>query len=122
MDNELIKLLKLAQGDRTLNAFARHSDVSAGNLSRIMNGQKPTPEVLKKLSLKAHNGIRYEDLMMAAGYIEDNEILSIKEKDDGEYTIALHNSDGYDADLPPEAIKELKEYIEFLKHKYGKSN
>ena len=47
MENKLIRLLKLAQGDRSLNAFTRHSDVSTGNLSRIMKGQKPTPEVLK---------------------------------------------------------------------------
>lgn len=67
---ELIELLKKAQGDRTLNAYARHSDVSAGNLSRIMNGQKPSPEILKKLAFKAHNGVTYEQLMNAAGYIE----------------------------------------------------
>jgi transcriptional regulator with XRE-family HTH domain len=35
-------------------------------------------------------------------------------------TAALHRADGYDENLPPEAQKELADYIEFLKHKYGK--
>lgn len=35
-------------------------------------------------------------------------------------TIALHNTDGYDDDLPPEAMKELEEYKDYLRHKYGK--
>jgi len=35
-------------------------------------------------------------------------------------TCALHRTDGYDENLPPEAQKELEDYIEFLKHKYGK--
>lgn len=76
METELIRLLKLAQGDRSLNAFARHADVSPGNLSRIMNGQKPSPEVLKKLASKSHNNISYEQLMAAAGYIDTNLPLS----------------------------------------------
>jgi repressor LexA len=68
---ELTELLKKSQGNRTLNAYARHADVSAGNLSRIMNGQKPTPEILRKLSEKAYNNITYEQLMKAAGYMEN---------------------------------------------------
>src|SRR6056297_1473529 len=35
-------------------------------------------------------------------------------------TAALHRTDGYDENLPPEAQKELADYVEFLKHKYGK--
>jgi len=73
MENELIRLLKLAQGDRSLNAFARHADISPGNLSRIMKGQKATPETLKKIANKAHNNISYEQLMIAAGYINNDD-------------------------------------------------
>jgi repressor LexA len=68
--SELIDLLKKAQGSRTLNSYAQQANVSAGNLSRIMNGQKPTPEILKKLAEKSHNGVTYTELMNAAGYIE----------------------------------------------------
>lgn len=93
----LIKLLKLAQGDRSLNDFSRHANVSPGNLSRIMKGQKPSPEILKKLAEKAHNGITYEDLMIAAGYIstelnkftsdENNIILNKKDEKDIQKTL-----------------------------------
>lgn len=120
MGTELIQLLKLAQGDRSLNAFARHADVSPGNLSRIMKGQKPTPEVLKKLAGKSHNGITYEQLMIAAGYVDANLDSTDKHTKSNETTIALHNENGYDENLPPEAKKELEDFIEFLKHKYGK--
>lgn len=75
METELIQLLKLAQGDRSLNAFSRHANVSPGNLSRIMNGQKPSPEILKKLANKAHNNVSYEQLMIAAGYIDNDSII-----------------------------------------------
>lgn len=34
-------------------------------------------------------------------------------------TSALHRTDGYGKNLPEEAQKELADYIEFLKHKYG---
>lgn len=37
-----------------------------------------------------------------------------------ESTIATHRTDGYDVDLPPEAQKQLKDYIELLYFKYGK--
>ncbi len=70
-DTELMRLLKLAQGNRTLNAFARHADISPGNLSRIMNGQKVTPDTLKKIANKAYNNVTYEQLMIAAGYINE---------------------------------------------------
>lgn len=62
----LMELLKLAQGNRGLNAFASHAGIDAGNLSRIMKGQKPSPKILRKLANKAQNGITYEQLMAAA--------------------------------------------------------
>lgn len=40
---------------------------------------------------------------------------------DKETTIALHNENGYDENLPPEAKKELDDFIGYLKHKYGKN-
>lgn len=71
-NNRLIELLELAKGsDRSLNTFAQHANVSAGNLSRVFNGQRPTPQLLKKIAAKAYNGVTYEQLMEAAGYIND---------------------------------------------------
>lgn len=62
------------------------------------------------------------DYLLGKSNIKDSADKIIKNANDNEYTIALHNSDGYDADLPPEAREELKEYIEFLKHKYSKKD
>lgn len=117
MDTELIKLLKLAQGDRSLNAFARHADISPGNLSRIMNGQKATPETLKKIANKAHNNVTYAQLMMAAGYIATNNKKSKNIKQSQKYTTEdeelLNDISSLDDDLK----KEAKKYIELLKLK-----
>lgn len=72
--NRLIELLELAKGsERSLNTFAQHAKVSAGNLSRVFKGQRPTPELLKKIASKAYNGVTYEQLMEAAGYITDKD-------------------------------------------------
>lgn len=35
-------------------------------------------------------------------------------------TIALHNKNGIDDELPDEAKKEIKDFIEYIKHKYKK--
>jgi transcriptional regulator with XRE-family HTH domain len=35
-------------------------------------------------------------------------------------TIALHRTDGYDDDLPEEAIKEIENFKEFIRQKYKK--
>ena len=75
MDNgKLVELLELAKGeDRSLNTFAQHANVSAGNLSRVFNGQKPSPQLLKKIASRAYNGVTYEQLMEAAGYLSNAE-------------------------------------------------
>lgn len=37
-----------------------------------------------------------------------------------EITIATHRTDGYDENLPPEALEELEKFKEYLRHKYKK--
>mgnify|MGYP000559921173 FL=1 len=72
---ELIRLLKIAKGDRSLNRFAEDSGVDAGHLSRVIRGmmvKPPSPETLKKIADKAQNGVTYEQLMIAAGHLEKN--------------------------------------------------
>jgi len=64
------ELLMMAKGHRSLNTFAREAGVSNGNLSRIFNGQRATPDVLEKLSKVAHNDVSYEQLMIASGYVD----------------------------------------------------
>lgn len=68
LEKSLSDLLKIAKGHRSLNAYARDAGISSGNLSRITNGQKATPEILERLAAKAHNGVTYEQLMIAAGF------------------------------------------------------
>lgn len=66
-------LLVKAKGNRSINQFSLNSQVDAGYISRFINLKKntpPTPEVLKKIASCSHNGVTYEDLMKAAGYIE----------------------------------------------------
>ncbi|MDT8717631.1 helix-turn-helix transcriptional regulator [Clostridium sp. 19966] len=41
-------------------------------------------------------------------------------KNYSESTVALHREDGYEDDLPEEARKEIEEFKEFIRHKYGK--
>lgn len=69
---QLIMLIKQAQGDRSLNQFALNCNVNAGHLSRVLNGKfvnPPTPDFLKKIALHAQNDVTYEGLMEAAGYL-----------------------------------------------------
>ena len=75
--DELIKLIKKAQGNKTLNQFALGSGVNAGHLSRILNGNfknPPSPETLKKIANNSRGEITYEELLKASGYIEDNDL------------------------------------------------
>lgn len=65
-------LLDKAKGDRSINKYAEEADISAAHISRFLRQMidtPPTPETISKLSSKAHNGISYKDLMIAAGHI-----------------------------------------------------
>lgn len=69
---KLIDLLYKSLGDRSWNQFAQNAGVDSGHLSRIKNGnfnKPPKPEFLSKLASKAHNGVTYEELMTASGYL-----------------------------------------------------
>lgn len=69
----------------TVNQLALYSGVSSAQISRIENGLRgvPKPETIKKLSEAL--GHPYEDLMQAAGYIDDNtktDLPALTEKDE----------------------------------------
>lgn len=71
--SELIKLIKKAQGNKTLNQFALGAGVNAGHLSRIMNGNfknPPSPDTLRKIAKSSHGEVTYEELLKASGYID----------------------------------------------------
>lgn len=93
-------------------------NISQQTISSYENGSRePDSELLKGLSKYFNVSI---DFILGNSDIKEPAEKILEKNNDNEYTIALHNSDGYDADLPPEAREELKEYIEFLKHKYSK--
>lgn len=73
---ELANLLKKALGNRSAYQYGPDVDVSRNQISRLI-GQKqdkpPTAETLKKLASKAENEVTYEQLMIAAGYLADEQ-------------------------------------------------
>lgn len=77
--DDLVKLLNLAQGERTLNQYALNSGISNSMLSLIKSGQrKPSADILLKLSKNARNNITYKDLMKAAGYWNDSYDVNVE--------------------------------------------
>lgn len=74
-NNRLIELLTLAKGDRSWNQYALNSGVDAGHLSRLRKEnfiKPPKPDLLNRLAQKAYNGVTYEQLMIASGYLDPN--------------------------------------------------
>ncbi len=66
-------LLSKARGSRSRNKYAEECGISSAHISRLLREKidtPPSPETIQKFSSVAHNGITYEDLMIAAGYIE----------------------------------------------------
>lgn len=64
-----IQKLFLAKGDMSINDFARHAGISAGNFCRMLKGQAAKPETLRKVAdARPDIEFLYEELMYAAGY------------------------------------------------------
>ena len=77
---ELISLIKKAQGTKTLNQFALICKVNAGHLSRLLKGNfvnPPSPETLKKIANSSRGEVTYEEILKASGYIEDNDLARL---------------------------------------------
>lgn len=133
-DSELLSsLIKQAQGDISLNNFARKCKISSSTLSRIINNKNscpPAPSTLQKIAAVSHNDVTYDDLMAAAGYINSGEapveipdttksVLSQKDEKDIAKRIEdlkedLLNGDGFMLSgnpISPEAIESLIEAL-----------
>lgn len=113
MNQKLYELIKKAQGDRTQNTFAFNCGINSATLTRILNGENnPKPDILKKISSHAHNGVTYNSLMEAAGYI-DISTLAIPDNM-RDVPVAFHGGmDGF----TQEQINEVSQFIEFIKNK-----
>ena len=66
----LNELIEMAVGNGSRNEFCRRAGISAGNFSRILKGQKASPEILRKIAA-ASATVSYSQLMQAAGYVEE---------------------------------------------------
>lgn len=67
----LLELIDKAKGDRTQNAFALKCGFDSSALSKIKSrGVPPQPALLQKIATHARNGVTYEELMCAAGYLD----------------------------------------------------
>ena len=79
-DQELVKKILQIKGNRTLREFGADTGVSYSHIQRILKNQKkPGPEILRKLSKGDRNpqaDVSYDDLMVLAGYI--NQDIAIK--------------------------------------------
>lgn len=75
----------------------------------------PDIETLNKLSDYYNVSIDY--LLGKSNIKESAETILDSEKS---ITLALHNNDGIDEELPDEARKEIEDFIEYVKHKYKK--
>ena len=100
MEKSLLELIEKAVGEASRNDFCRRAGISAGNFSRIMHGQRPSPEVLFRISYCSKETVSYEELMSAAGYIER------QSKDN---TINILGSIA--AGSPIEAVNDVKGHI-----------
>ncbi len=69
------ELLEIAKGNnRSINKYGMDSNVDPGYISRLLRCLVDTPpsaNVIKKLAEKAYNGVTINNLMAAAGYLEE---------------------------------------------------
>ncbi len=80
-------LLEKAKGNRSINQYALQCGVSSAHISRLMRqllDTPPNPETIKLFASKAHNEVTYNNLMVAAGYIEEDNSVNEDPKTIGE--------------------------------------
>lgn len=86
--------------------LAELADISHTEIHRLENGERknPSPPILKSIAIAL--GVSYDDIMLAAGYIDDPTERPI---------IAAHIKGS--EDLTESELKEVEDYIEFLRSK-----
>ena len=110
----------------SVNQLAMYSEVSAAGISRIENGKRgiPKPPTIKKLAgaLK----VPYEDMMHAAGYIEEASSAHVIKEEETAFTQIREVAEQYELDdleifngdiwstLSKNEIEDLNRYLLFL--------
>ncbi len=75
-------LLHKARGDRSINQYGLHAGVDPGYISRLVRAipdTAPGPGIIRRLAAKAYGGVKFEDLMIAAGHIDAPVSTRLKE-------------------------------------------
>lgn len=92
-------LIKAAMGNRNMSEYSLHSGVSLTYISRLIRQlveKPPQPITIKKLASRAHNGVTYTDLMVAAGHIVDINRSYTEEDNNNDLIDLIHKSEYYD--------------------------
>lgn len=106
----LIKKKRLEKG-LSIRRLAELSGISHTEVKRIEDGMRKqtSPQVIR--SIAGALNVPYEELMAAAGYIDEP-----AQEQESTAAAGIQNVD----DLSPEELKEVNEFIEFLKNKRNK--
>lgn len=96
---EFSQLLKKAIGsNRTITDFSNQIEVDRPYISKLLNCKQknpPSPEVIRRFSSNANNGVTEEDLLIASGYITDPSMHLISQVNaikNGEYLEDFNDS------------------------------
>ncbi|OZU88676.1 hypothetical protein CIL03_10325 [Virgibacillus indicus] len=107
--------------DLSIRQLELYSGVSNSYLSQLENGKRgvPSPEIIRKLS----KGLKtsYADLLLHAGYIDNNETDS-RQKYIDKIANEFPDADLMFNDLASLSEKQLEEVYDFIKYKASKKN
>ncbi|WP_142413098.1 helix-turn-helix domain-containing protein [Hathewaya massiliensis] len=112
-------------GDK-LKQLRDEKNITQQELADILKVGRPTiagyetkgkqPDYDKLIILSNYFNVSIDYLLGKTDIKEPADKILEKSQD----TIALHRNDGYDDDLPEEARKEIEDFKEYVRHKYGK--
>lgn len=128
------KLLHEAKGERSINQYGLHADISAAHISRLLRQKidtPPNPDTIRKLVDKAYNDITYEQFMKAAGHLQgdeivmDNQVKAVNIKEDKKPKDLKRILEQHDimfdgVPIDEDAKKEIMHIVEFELYKRAK--
>ncbi|MBT2735182.1 helix-turn-helix domain-containing protein [Bacillus sp. ISL-7] len=133
--NEYLKKLR-KENNLSIRQLALYSDVSSAYLSQIETGSRgiPSPDVLKKLCKPLK--VSYEELMQAAGYIEEENQSKISKHDETYNSLAeinkmvkefgIEDMGFFDIEkwknLSPDDVDEIRRHFEWVAQKAKERN
>ncbi len=109
-------LLVRAQGDRSLNEYARQTGISSAHISRLSRAlldAPPNPQTIKQLSDQAYNGVTYEEMMVVAGHLTPDWLPGPNRLDSGR----IPNAPRYNIS---DITDEEAELISFMRRSWSK--